>query len=174
MITKMQVFQSQCKQLVQAIAPSGNLFLLLTLQELRRQGLTFTAFYALQRIIKVPGISEFQLRQETGLEGYEISRACKFLSRNRLVEAAPDEKDRRVRLFTPTPYGKKIHHRVLAAAATRLKEGIPLETGFHRMGKNGRLEKAVESYHNGNRILHGPLQLSFVDPDPAAQMGALR
>ena len=161
MITKMQVFQSQCKQLVQAIAPSGNLFLLLTLQELRRQGLTFTAFYALQRIIKVPGISEFQLRQETGLEGYEISRACKFLSRNRLVEAAPDEKDRRVRLFSPTPYGKKTHHRVLAAAATRLKEGMSLETS-HGLEKNRRLEEAAESYSTGNRILHGPLQLCFV------------
>jgi DNA-binding MarR family transcriptional regulator len=167
MITEMQVSKAQCKQFVQAIAPSGNLFLLLTLQELRRQGLTFIAFYALQRIIKVPGISEFQLRQETGLEGYEISRACKFLSSSRLVEAAPDENDRRVRLFKPTSHGKKIHHHVLAAAATRLKEGMSLETGFHGLGENRRLEEAAESYRNGNRIFHGPLQLSFVDTNPA-------
>jgi hypothetical protein len=52
--------------------PFSNLFLLLLLPELRQQGLTFIAVYALQRIITVPGISEYQLRRETGLEGYEM------------------------------------------------------------------------------------------------------
>jgi DNA-binding MarR family transcriptional regulator len=167
MITKMQVSSAQCKLLVRAIAPSGNLFLLLLLQELRQQGLTFIAFYALQRIIKVPGISEFQLRRETGLQNYEISRACKFLSRSRLVETTRFEQDRRVRLLRPTPYGKKIHDQVLAAAAERLKEGLSLDNGFHGVGENRRLKETAESYRRGNRILLGPLQLSFFDTNPA-------
>ena len=47
----MQVNLTKCKQLLRAIAPPGNLFLLLTLEELRRQELTFIAFYVLQRTI---------------------------------------------------------------------------------------------------------------------------
>ena len=43
------------KQLIRSIAPSGNLFLLLLLQELRHQGITFIAFYALQRVIESTG-----------------------------------------------------------------------------------------------------------------------
>jgi hypothetical protein len=76
----MLVSLPECKHLVRAIAPSGNLFLLLLLQELRQQGMTFIAFYALQRVIDEPGISQFQLRRETGLENHEISRGCKFLA----------------------------------------------------------------------------------------------
>jgi hypothetical protein len=41
--------------------------------------------YDLQRVIEEPGISEFQLRRETGLENYEISRGCKFLAVSGLI-----------------------------------------------------------------------------------------
>jgi hypothetical protein len=91
----MRVSLPKCKHLVRAIAPSGNLFLLLLLQELRQQGITFIAFYALQRVIEEPGISEFQLRRETGLENYEISRGCKFLAVSGLVKIGRAPEDRR-------------------------------------------------------------------------------
>ena len=42
---------------------------------------TFIAFYALERVFEEHGISAFQLRRETGLENYEISRGCKLLCR---------------------------------------------------------------------------------------------
>jgi DNA-binding MarR family transcriptional regulator len=92
----MQVSLPECKNLVRAIAPSGNLFLLLLLQELRRQGITFIAFYVLQRIIEEQGISQFQLRRETGLENYEISRDCKFLADSGLIKIGRATEDRRV------------------------------------------------------------------------------
>ena len=67
----MQVSVPSCNQFVRAIGPSGNLFLLLVVRELRRQGLTFITFYLLQRVAQYPGISQFQLRRETGLKDYE-------------------------------------------------------------------------------------------------------
>ena len=105
MVTYMQVNLTKCTQFLRAIAPSGNLFLLLTLQELRKQGLTFIAFYALQRTIEYSGSSASALRQETGLEDYEISRACKFLESSGLVVIGRAEEDRRVRVLRPTKLG---------------------------------------------------------------------
>ena len=49
---------------LRALAPAGNLFLLLTLPEMRRQGITYLAFYALQRTVDESGYSEYQLRRE--------------------------------------------------------------------------------------------------------------
>src|ERR1017187_10616698 len=95
----MQVTLAKCEQFLRAVAPSGNLFLLLTLQELRKQGLTFIAFYVLQRTIEYLGTSASALRQETGLADYEISRACKFLVGSGLAVMTRDEKDKRVRLL---------------------------------------------------------------------------
>jgi DNA-binding MarR family transcriptional regulator len=95
-------------------APSGNLFLVLLLQELRQQGITFIAFYALQRVLDEPGISEFQLRRETGLENYEISRGCKFLADSGLITIGRAREDRRVRVLEPTGRGKKIRGQVLS------------------------------------------------------------
>ncbi len=91
----MQVSLAKCNQLLRAIAPAGNFCLLLLLQELRHQGLTFIAFYALQRIIETQKISEFHLRRETGLENYEISRGFKLLASSKLIEISRYEKDRR-------------------------------------------------------------------------------
>jgi DNA-binding MarR family transcriptional regulator len=102
----MRVSLPECKHLVRAIAPSGNLFLLLLSQELRHQGITFIAFYALQRVIEEPGISQFQLRRETGLENYEVSRGCKFLADSGLIKIGRATEDRRVRVLVPTSRGE--------------------------------------------------------------------
>jgi len=63
------------------MAPSGNLFLLLTLPEMRRQGLTYLAFYALQRTVDVGEFSEYWLRRETGLEDYEVRGSPRSVGR---------------------------------------------------------------------------------------------
>ena len=159
----MRISLSKCKQLVQAIAPSGNLFLLLLLEELREQGITFIAFYVLQRVIEEPGISEFQLRRETGLESYEISRGCKFLADSGLIKIGRAAEDRRVRVLRPTSRGEKIRGQVLSQAAKQLQKGLSIDDGFHGVGANRRLMEATESFRMGNRTLLGPLQLSFFD-----------
>jgi DNA-binding MarR family transcriptional regulator len=163
MVADMQVLLAKSKQLVRAIAPSGNLFLVLFSQELRQQGITFIAFYTLQRVIEVPGVSEFQLRRETGLVNYEMSRGCKFLADNGLIEIGRYEKDRRIRVLTPTRRGIQIHDRILSAAAEQLQKGLTIDDGFHGVGTNRRLMEATESFRMGNRTLLGPMQLSFFD-----------
>ena len=163
----MRVSLPKCKHLVSAIAPSGNLFLLLLLRELRQQGITFIAFYALQRVIEEPGISEFQLRRETGLENYEISRGCKFLADSGLIKIGRATGDRRVRVLVPTSRGEKIRGHVLSEAAKQLQKGLSIDDGFHGVGENRRLMEATESFRMGNRTLLGPLQLSFFDTNPA-------
>src|SRR5206468_9416216 len=163
----MRVSLPKCKHLVRAIAPSGNLFLLLLLQVLRRQGITFIAFYALQRVIEEPGITQFQLRRETGLEIYEISRYCKFLANSGLIKMGRAAEDGRVRVLRPTSRGEKIHGQVLSEAAKQLQKGLSIDDGFHGAGENRRLMEATESFRMGNRTLLGPLQLSFFDTNPA-------
>ena len=98
-VANMQVPLIKCKQLVRSIAPSSNLFLVVTLQELRRQGLTFIAFYALQRIIEVPLILQSALGGRLGWETDEISRACKFLAGSGLIKIGQALEDRRVRVL---------------------------------------------------------------------------
>ena len=141
------------------MAPSGNLFFLLVVQELRRQGLTFLAFYALQRIIEESEFSEYDLRKETGLDDYEVSRACTFLARSGLVQKSKSAVDARVRLLTPTVRGVRVHDKVLSQAAQRLKDSVPPEGGLRR------LSEATQFLKKGNRALLGPLQLSFFDVD---------
>ena len=166
MVAYMQVPIVKCKQFMRAIAPSGNLFLLVTLQELRFQGLTPIAFYALQRTIKEREYYESSLRHEAGLEDYEVSRACKFLERSRLVEINRHEEDRRVRVLSPTRLGIKIHDQVLSAAAKRLQKRITSLKGFAALGQERRLTDATESFRRSNQILLGPLQLSFFETNP--------
>jgi DNA-binding MarR family transcriptional regulator len=170
-VANMQVSLAKSKQLIRSIAPAGNLFLLLLLQELRHQGLTFIALYALQRVIEEQEISEFQLRRETGLENYEISRGCKLLASSGLIEISRYEQDRRVRLLTPTRRGIQIHDRILSAAATQLQKGRSIDDGFHGVGEDRRLTEAIESFRIGNRTLLGSLQLSFFDTNPAEMNG---
>jgi len=162
----MHISLTNCRKLVKAIAPSGNLFLLLLQQELRRQGMTFLAFYVLQRTIEENNISEFQLRRETGLESYEISRACKFLSTSRLVKLGRAADDRRVQLVTLIDRGRKVYDDVLSAAARRLQKGLSIDNGFGGAGENSRLAQASDSFRLGNRKLLGQLELSFFDTNP--------
>src|SRR5260370_10701031 len=119
-VTNMRVSLPECKNLVRAIAPSGNLFLVLLLQELRRQGITFIAFYVLQRVIEAPGISQFQLRRETGLEHYEISRDCKFLADSGLIKIGRTTEDRRVGVLRRTNRGVKIRGPVVSKSAKQV------------------------------------------------------
>ena len=81
MVAYMQVNLTKCKQFLRAVAPSGNLFLLLTLQELRRQGLTFIAFYALQRTIEYSGCYASALRQRQGWRTMRSAAPASFLPR---------------------------------------------------------------------------------------------
>ncbi len=166
MVAHMQVKLTNCKQFLQAIAPSSNLFLLLTLQELRQQGLTFIAFYVLQRTIDEKGSSESALRRETGLADYEISRACKLLASKRLVEIGRTKQDKRVRVLSPTEHGIKIKDEVLLVAAKRLQESFPVpvdEDDLSGAGDDRRLTEAAKSFRDGNGTLRGVFQVSFFD-----------
>jgi DNA-binding MarR family transcriptional regulator len=162
----MQVTLAKCEQFLRAVAPSGNLFLLLTLQELRKQGLTFIAFYALQRTIEYSGSSASALRQETGLADYEISRACKSLVSNGLVVLSRDERDGRVRILRPTKLGIKVHDQVVSAAAKRLQKDFSTDYGVPLATENRRLTEATEFFRKGNRTLRGTFQISFFDTNP--------
>jgi DNA-binding MarR family transcriptional regulator len=162
-VAYMQVSLVQCKQLLRSIAPPGNLFLLLTLQELRRQGLTYIAFYVLQRAIESSGSYASALRQETGLADYEISRACKYLEASGLVVMSRDEQDRRFRMIRPTKVGIKIHDQLVSAAAKRLQKEFSMDNGVPLATEERRLAEAAESFRKGNRILRGPFQISFFD-----------
>jgi DNA-binding MarR family transcriptional regulator len=124
-LANMQVSIKRYDQLVRAMAPSGNLFFLLTIRELRRQGLTFLAFYVLQRAVEELEISEHWLRRETGLQNYEISRACTFLASSGLIGLRKSNADARVRLLTPTARGRRVHDQVLSAAALQFERGLP-------------------------------------------------
>src|ERR1017187_3083405 len=162
----MQVTLAKCEQFLRAVAPPGNLFLLLTLQELRRQGLTFIAFYALQRTIEYSGSSASALRQETGLADYEISRACKFLVSSGLVVMSRDERDARVRVLRPTKLGIKIHDQVLSAAAKKLQKDFSSQDRLLIPTENRRLKEAAELFRKGNHTLRGAFQVSFFDTQP--------
>ena len=165
-VADMQVSFGKCKQFLQAIAPSGNLFLLLTLQELRRQGLTYIAFYVLQRTLESAGSSASALRRETGLADYEISRACKFLVSSGLVVMSRVEKDRRLRVLKVTKLGIKIHDQVVSAAANKLQKDFSTDYGVPLATENRRLTEAAESFRKGNRTLRGAFQISFFDTYP--------
>jgi len=154
------------ERIVDAMACSGNLFLVLTLPELRRRHLTPLAFYALQRAVEIapnPGstreFTEHWLRSETGLADYETSRACSSLANNGLIEVSKDKGDRRVRAFWPTDKGRRVCKEVLSAAAHRLWEGIP------RSGRIRRVKEVTDHLRRANKILRGELQLSFFDTD---------
>jgi DNA-binding MarR family transcriptional regulator len=157
LLANMQGVAPEFEQLVRSIAPAANLFLLLSLPELRRQGLTFIAFYALQRTIQESEMTESLLRSETGLKDYEVSRACGFLAKSGLVIIQKAEKDARVRHLKPTARGRRTHSQVLSAAAKRFHAGVP------DPGRLRQLLEATEAFRTGNRVLLGPLQLSFFD-----------
>ena len=129
------------------MAPSGNLFFLITREELRRQGLTFLAFYILQRTIDEREFSEYWIRRETGLDDYEVSRACTLLVRSGLIQKEKDEADARVRVLSPTDRGVGVRDKILSMAAERLKDGVP------RSGRLRRVSEAAQLLQEGNRML---------------------
>jgi DNA-binding MarR family transcriptional regulator len=153
------------ERFVKAMATSGNLFLLITLPELRRQGMTYLSLYGLQRTVEIANrgsanrFSEYWLRSETGLADYETSRACSLLEKSGLVKVSKDAEDGRVRLLTPTPRGRRVLDKILSTAANRLWDGI------QHPGRIRRMTEATEALRRANRILLGPLQLSFFDKD---------
>src|SRR5450631_4268616 len=145
--------------LLRSMAPTGNLFLLLTLTEMRKQGLTYLAFYVLQRTVKDRQSSEYWLRRETGLEDYEVSRACNFLVKSGLVVSRRGESDRRVRVLTSTDPGRVVVERILRSAAQQFEDGVP------GSGRIRRLTETAEHLRLANDTLFGPLQLMFFDSD---------
>lgn len=154
--------------IVHALACSGNLFLLVTLPELRRRRLTYLAFYALQRAVQeadqhgagwTGGYSEFSMRRETGLPDYETSRACALLAKRGLVIVSKSDEDRRVRLLRTTEVGIRTLGEILSAAGRRLWEGIPAR------GRIRRVKETTEALGQANRLLLGTFQLSFFDKD---------
>ena len=107
------------------MAPADNLFLLLSLPELRRQGLTFLAFYILRRTFEEQEFPEFWARRETGLDDYEVSRACTLLAQSGLIQKRKDTADARLRVLTPTERGMGVLNHILSTAGERLKDGVP-------------------------------------------------
>ena len=153
------------QRIAQALAHSGNLFLVLTIPELRFQGMSYLALYALERTVEKAddgsGVrySEKWLRSETGLKAYETSRACTLLLRSDLVTARKDPDDRRVRELFPTARGRKLLNNILEKAGQRLWKGIQTR------GRIRRVKEITEHLRAANRILHGGFQLSFFDKD---------
>ena len=156
---QVQVALPNARKLVRAIAPTGNLFLLLIVEELRRRRLTYAAFYALQRAIdaEMEGVSIASLRSLTGLPDYELSRACKVLAAAKLADIRKHETDRRVRVLRSTDYGEKVHNQILSVAAKRFQRA------FRELGDKRRIDEATELFRQGNRKLIDPMRLSFFD-----------
>ena len=153
------------ERIAHAMAPTGNLFLVLILPELRRQGMSHLSLYALQRTVEKAddgsGIrySEKCLRTETGLEDYETSRAFGLLISRHLVMVRKDPNDRRVRELIPTDKGRTALKKILEQAGRRLWDGI------QDQGRSRRVKQVTEHLRKANRILHGEFQLSFFDKD---------
>lgn len=159
------------ERIVHELASPGSLFLVLTLPELRRQGMTYLSLYALLRTIERASdrsgdcYSESWLRSETGLEDYETSRACRLLAKGGLVTASKAKEDGRIRELKPTERGRRILDRIISEAGRRLW------TGIHHPGRIRRLKEATAHLRKANRILHGPFQLSFFDRDLSLKDG---
>ncbi|HLJ78760.1 MAG TPA: MarR family winged helix-turn-helix transcriptional regulator [Acidobacteriaceae bacterium] len=155
------------ERLGSALGPMGNLFLLVTLPELRRRRLTYLAFYALQRSIAEADRSdqtenaytESQLTGETQLSDYETSRACSLLRNKGLVSIRRSVEDRRIRLLIPTEQGRRVSREVLSQAGEKLWTSIP------KAGRIRRVKKITDLLRDANRTMHGKWQLSFFDRD---------
>ena len=153
------------ERIVHELASPGSLFLVLTLPELRRQGLTYLSLYALLRTVDLASdgsgdrYSESWLRSETGLQDYETSRACTLLAKGGLVTVSKAKEDGRIRELKPTERGRRVLEKIMSAAGDRLWAGIS------PAGRIRRVKEATQHLRKANRILHGPLQLSFFDKD---------
>jgi DNA-binding MarR family transcriptional regulator len=132
-LANMQGVHKKFERLIRAVAPRGNLFLVLTITELRRQRITFLAFYVLQRCVEELEVSAYNLRCETGLQDYEVSRACRFLAESGLVEIGKSARDARVRVLKSTDRGRRVHDHVLLTAARQFEMGVPAAGRLRRL-----------------------------------------
>jgi DNA-binding MarR family transcriptional regulator len=143
----------------------GNLLLVLTLPELRRQRMNYLSLYVLFRAVKVGSkpsdgyYSHSALRRETGLKDYETSRACKLLAKRGLIEVSPAEGDRRERILIPTDRGKDVLTQIMDSAGKRLWEGI------EDVGRIRRFRETTDHLRKAHRSLRGPLQLTFFEKE---------
>lgn len=157
---------TQQERLVRELAGLGNLFLILTIPELRRQGMTHLSLYALQRAVQVSGENsgkyypQSALRNESGLKDYETSRACALLSNSGLIELASANDDARQRLLIPTQRGKRVLAKIIATAGQRLSDSID------EVGRFRRIQEAIAHVRRAHHLLRGPLQLSFFEKEP--------
>jgi DNA-binding MarR family transcriptional regulator len=151
----MQAPTREYVQLAEALTDSGILFLVLTLRELRRQGLTLTAFYALQRVIEDRVCTELSLRNATRLSDYEISRACRMLAKSDLIETKKSDTDKRVRVLSATRRGIRVRDRILAQAGKVLQDEFPAPEYKHQ------IPKVIEAFRLANDALHGEFQIPF-------------
>src|SRR4051794_11427274 len=153
------------ERIVWEMSGFGNLFLVLTLPELRRHRMTYLSLYALHRAVKVGSnptrgyYPHSWLRRETGLEDYETSRACTRLAKRGLVEIAHAQGDDRERILIPTDQGKRILQEIMESAGRRLWDGID------DLGQIRRVKEATEHLRKAHRRLRGPLQLSFFEKE---------
>lgn len=157
---------NQQERFVRELAGLGNLFLILTLPELRRQGMTYLSLYALQRAIQVSDehsgryyYPQSALRNESGLKDYETSRACSLLAKGGLIELSPAEDNRRERLLVPTERGKRVLAKIMVTAGQRLFDSID------EIGRFRRVQEATAHLRNAQKVLRGPLQLTFFEKE---------
>jgi DNA-binding MarR family transcriptional regulator len=151
------------ERIAEALAPSGNLFFILTQPELRREGLSFQSLYALQRVIEEGdqggAYSEQRLRSETGCKDYEASRACRSLVHADLVSQTRDTNDRRIKLLAPTVRGRRLLASIMEGAGERFWNATS------ELGRVRRIRETIGHLRKANELLHGAFQLSFFDYD---------
>jgi DNA-binding MarR family transcriptional regulator len=150
------------ERFVHGIADFGNLFFVLTWSEMRKQGISYLALYVLQRAIGVKnagfrGLPESELRDETGLPDYEVSRACRLLVNAGLLKATRLPNDKRNKTLVPTALGKRVFARIMSAAAQRLHDST------EEAGRFRRLQGGVEHLRKAREKLRGFMQLSFFE-----------
>ena len=156
---------TRCERIDWEMSGFGNLFLVLTLPELRRRRMTYLSLYALHRAVKVGSkptegyYSHSWLRRETGLKDYETSRACTLLVNGGLVEIAQARGDGRERILIPTDQGKRVLQKIMENAGQRLWDGID------DVGRIRRVKEATEHLRKAHRRLRGPLQLTFFEKE---------
>lgn len=161
LVARKQAVMEKMEPAVRALAPLGNLFLVITLPELRREGITYLSLYALERAIRIADHStthrftEEMLRRETGVHSYEASRACRLLTASGLAELGRDAQDRRIRVLLPTPLGRRVLRRILSSAAKRLWEALPSQTRVRQMAD------ATQALQQVHEILCGEFELFF-------------
>ena len=156
---------TRCERIVWEMSGFGNLFLALTLPELRRHRMTYLSLYVLHRAVKVGSkpaegyYSHAWLRRETGLKDYETSRACTRLAKGGLIEIDHAQGDDRERILIPTEQGKRVLREIMEGAGRRLWEGID------DLGRIRRVKEVTEHLRKAHRRLRGPLQLTFFEKE---------